>query len=111
MLNPLIMTGKSDIVTINDFVPMLGQRSEPAIAAFAQSAGQISKPVTSGRSVFVVKTLFKSAVEQPSMDNPSVMMLQQSLARSTMEKKYYDWYLNQKKQAKITDNVDKYYTD
>jgi parvulin-like peptidyl-prolyl isomerase len=110
-VDSLFVSGVTDTVKRAQFVPQVGHNNTVVANAFALPAGTISNIIAVSGALFVVKPLWHGKVDQIPWETQPVMAIQQKMYGEEMEKNYYDWYLYQKSQAKIVDNLNQFYLD
>jgi hypothetical protein len=84
----------------------------PAVAAaFALNDGKVSDIVRTKDALFVVKPLWHKKIETIPWNGAEIMGLNRKMESESVQKMYYDWYLDAKSRANIVDNVNQFYTD
>jgi peptidyl-prolyl cis-trans isomerase D len=108
----LVVSGVTDTVGRTQYIPQVGLNSKPVAAAFVLPVGKVSAIIDASGSYYVVKPLWqKKAGDTVPWGTQEVISIHRKMIGESMEKNYYDWYLNYMSGAKIEDNVSQFYLD
>jgi parvulin-like peptidyl-prolyl isomerase len=110
-IDPIITTGKTDSVNRAQYIPQVGMDNPAVAAAFALNDGKVSDIVRTKDALFVVKPLWHKKIETIPWNGAEIMGLNRKMESESVQKMYYDWYLDAKSRANIVDNVNQFYTD
>jgi peptidyl-prolyl cis-trans isomerase D len=112
-IDPLVVAGKTDTVTRARYIPQIGFNTEPVAAAFALKPNAVSSIIRTKDALFVVKPLWQEKIAASAIPwtGAEIASLQKKLESETVQKVYYDWYLDARSHAKIVDNLSRFYMD
>ncbi|HEX3020227.1 MAG TPA: peptidylprolyl isomerase [Chitinispirillaceae bacterium] len=106
-----LVSGTTDTVSGAQYIPGVGYNSKVAAAASALPVGKISSLVEHDNNYYLVKTLWKNAVDSIPWDSHDITMIKDRIKGQMSQRAYYDWYTTYKNNAKITSNVNDIYLD
>ncbi len=106
-----LVAGTTDTVSGAQYIPGVGYNSKVAAAASALPVGKISSLIEQGNTYFLVKPLWKDAVDSISWDSHEITMIRDRLKSQMTQRAYYDWYTTYKNNAKVSSNVNDIYLD
>jgi peptidyl-prolyl cis-trans isomerase D len=110
-IDPLIIAGKTDTVTRAKYIPQVGVGNQAVAAAFALKPGAVSNIIKTKEALFLVKPLWQQKVDNIPWTSSEMLALRKKIESETVQKVYYDWYLDYRNRAKIIDNLNQYYMD
>jgi peptidyl-prolyl cis-trans isomerase D len=106
-----VVTSVTDTVAIGSYVPGVGYQSKAAAVAAALQPGKISKVFKQGNGFYIVKTLWKNSVSPIDWKSEAGKQLAETSVQYGKQKILNDWSSSLKNQAKIQNNIDKFYLD
>jgi parvulin-like peptidyl-prolyl isomerase len=104
-VDSLFEFGKTDTITRQTYVPGVGASTPLIYLAFSLGNGKISSPFKEGDGVFIVRPIF---IEEMNVQNLPLVLRESTAGRMLDRKKYqvyYEWYQNEKQNAKIEENL------
>lgn len=105
----LLTSGLSDTVSRKQYVPDVGYNN-PAIArVFAVPVGSISDVIEADRAYYIVKPLWKDAVDSIPWGSDATYRIAYTLMEQAKKEVYMDWYVNYRKKLDIEEKIDKYF--
>jgi parvulin-like peptidyl-prolyl isomerase len=110
-IDALIKTGTTDTVTRARYIPDVGLNNQAVAAAFSLKIGAVSNIIKTSDGLFLVKPLWQKKIDVLPMNDASITALRQKLETQTVQKIYYDWYLDYRSRANIVDNINQFYMD
>jgi peptidyl-prolyl cis-trans isomerase D len=110
-IDPLVVSGKTDTITRAKYIPQVGFDNQAVAAVFALKTGQVSGVIKTKDALFVVKPLWQQKVDVIPWTSTEMSSLRKKFESETMQKIYYDWYLDYRNRAKIEDNLNQFYMD
>jgi parvulin-like peptidyl-prolyl isomerase len=110
-IDPLFIAGKTDTVTRARYVPQIGVNNQAVAAAFALKPNKVSDIIKTKDALFIVKPYWHQKVDVVPMNGKEIADLRKKMESETMQKIYYDWYLDYRNRASIFDNLNQFYMD
>jgi parvulin-like peptidyl-prolyl isomerase len=110
-IDPLFIAGKTDTVTKAKYVPQVGVNNQAVAAAFALKPNKVSDIIQTKDALFIVKPYWHQKVDAVPMGSKEIAELRKKVESETMQKVYYDWYLDYRNHANIFDNLNQFYMD
>lgn len=107
--DPKVMSGISDTMAVNGFIPGVGNNTKIAYVAANLPIGKISNPIEFEGSYYIVKTLWKQPAEKINWSSLDVKQMSEKIKMREMQRMYYGWYLNYKNKSKVKSNIDDIY--
>jgi peptidyl-prolyl cis-trans isomerase D len=106
-----IMSGVSDTVPLNGYVPGIGNDTKIAAIASALPIGKVSNPVEFESTYYLIKTLWKKPAVPVDWSSPEIKQVSEQLKMKNVQRMYYGWYTNYKNKSKIKSNIEELYLD
>jgi hypothetical protein len=106
-----LMSGVSDTISLNGYVPGIGNNTKIAAIASALPIGKISAPIEFEGTYYLVKTLYKKSPSVIDWSSPEIKQLSEQIKMKNTQRMYYGWYTNYKRKSKIKSNIDELYLD
>ncbi len=110
-IDPSVVTGRTDTVSQGQYINQIGFDNQAVAAAFTLPIGTASNLISTKDALFIVKPLWQKKITDIPWNSSEIVALRQKLESQTMQKIYFDWYLNLKNRAHIIDNLNKFYLD
>ena len=106
-----MMSGLSDTVSVNGYVPGIGNNTKVAAIASALPIGKVSNPVEFEGTYYLVKTLWKKPASTIDWSSPEIKQFSEQAKMKNAQRMYYGWYTNYKSKSKIKSNIEDIYLD
>ncbi|MBN1757271.1 MAG: SurA N-terminal domain-containing protein [Chitinispirillaceae bacterium] len=107
-----IVSGVTDTVSGSQYISQIGFSSPVVAKAMSLPEGTFSDIITYKGDCYLIKTLWKSALDSlPAFESPEMMQIASQLQQQSRQQIYFQWYMHFKNKAKIQCNVNDFYMD
>jgi peptidyl-prolyl cis-trans isomerase D len=110
-VDSLFVSGTTDTVAHNQFIPGVGFNNKAVAAAFALPDNVKSPVIEVNGTFYIVKPLWHKKITEIPWTSPEVMTIRRKMMSEAGQQNFTDWYLDVKSKAKIVDNVNQFYIE
>jgi parvulin-like peptidyl-prolyl isomerase len=110
-VDSLFVSGTTDTVAHNQFIPGVGFNNKAVAAAFALPDNATSPVIEVNGTFYIVKPLWHKKITEIPWTSPEVMTIRRKMMSEAGQQNFTDWYLDVKSKAKIVDNVNQFYIE
>jgi len=109
--DPKMFSGVTDTVSVNGYVPGIGNDSKVSAVAFVTPLNKISNIIEFEGTYYIVKPLYVSKAPEIDWNADNIKTVKEDLKMKTIQRLYYGWFTSYRNKATIKSNVDELYLD
>lgn len=109
--DPKVFSGVTDTISVNGYVPGIGNDTKVSAIAFVTPLNKISNVIEFDGTYYLVKSIYVNKAPEIDWNSDGVKTVKEELKMRTIQRLYYGWFQSYRNKAKIESNVDELYLD